>query len=69
LRCSNRGEGYNRQYIQRFRFAKDAGKRPPVKIADCIAARALRACAANDATAAKACYNNAQAVEIRPPLD
>jgi hypothetical protein len=40
-----------------------------MKIADCIAAVALRGRAASDATAAKACYNNAQAVEIRPPLD
>jgi hypothetical protein len=60
---------YNRQYIQRFRFAKDAGKRHQMKIADCIAAVALRGCAASDPRVTKACYNNAQAVEIRAPLD
>jgi hypothetical protein len=60
---------YNRQYIQRFRFATDVRKAPRMKIADCIAAVAMRGCAAGDPTAAKACYNNDQAVEIRTPLD
>jgi hypothetical protein len=40
-----------------------------MKIADCIAAVAMRGCAAGATTAAKACYNNDQAVEIRTPLD
>jgi hypothetical protein len=40
-----------------------------MKITDCIAAIALRGCAASDPTVTKACYNNAQAVEIRSPLD
>jgi hypothetical protein len=60
---------YNRQYIQRFRFATDVRKAPRMKIADCIAAVAMRGCAAGAPTAAKACYNNDQAVEIRTPLD
>jgi hypothetical protein len=40
-----------------------------MKIADCIAAVAMRGCAAGAPTAAKACYNNDQAVEIRTSLD
>jgi hypothetical protein len=65
LQCSSRAKTAIANIFRDLDFPRFGRRR----VWRCNAAFALRACAIDDPAAAKACYNKAQAVEIRVPLD
>jgi hypothetical protein len=65
LQCSSRAKTAIANIFRDLDFPRFSTRH----VQRCNAAFALRGCAIDDPTAAKACYNKAQAVEIRVPLD